>query len=264
MRVCYAGWTAARPSAGRPAPAFVFGFPRSGTTLLDTVLMGHPGVRVIEEQPILHRVWREMGSIERLAGLDRTGIDALRDLYFAEADAIAPDAGDRLIVDKQPLGAINAALVHRIFPDARIVFVERHPCDVVLSCFMTRFAARGMGNFLDLGDAARFYDLVLGYWRQCRTVFPLAVHTLRYERMIEDAEGELRPLADFLGLEWDARLLDHVGTARARSYIATPSYAQVAEPLHTRARGRWERYRAHMEPVLPILAPLAERMGYAI
>lgn len=260
----YAGWAGARPSPGRRAPAFVFGFPRSGTTLLDTVLMGHPGVRVIEEQPILHRVWQEMGSVERLARLDQAGIDALRDLYFAEADAHAPDAGERLIIDKQPLGSINAALVHRLFPDARIVFVERHPCDVVLSCFMTRFAARGMGNFLDLGDTARFYDLVLGYWRQCRATFPLAVHTLRYERMIEDAEDTLRPLAAFLGLEWDARLLDHVGTAKARSYIATPSYAQVAEPLYTRARGRWERYREHLEPVLPMLRPWAEHMDYAI
>jgi tetratricopeptide (TPR) repeat protein len=258
----YAGWTAARPSPGRPAPAFIFGFPRSGTTLLDTVLMGHPDACVLEEQPMLHAVWQQMGTAESLAGLDRTAIDALRARYFADVDALFPDACNGLIVDKQPLGVINAALVHRIFPDARIVFVERHPCDVALSCFMTRFAAQGMANFLDLGDTAHFYDLVLGYWSRCREIFPLDVHMLRYERMIDDVEGVLRPLAAFLGLEWDARLLDHVGTARARSYIATPSYAQVAEPLYTRSRGRWERYRAHLAPVLPILRPWAERMGY--
>jgi hypothetical protein len=214
---------------------------------------------------MLHKTWQQMGSAENLASLDQPGIEALRDRYFAEVDALAPDAGDRLIIDKLPLGAINTALVHRIFPDARIVFVERHPCDVVLSCFMTRFVARyGMTNFLDLEDTARFYDLVLGYWHQCRGIFPLAVHDLRYERMIEDVEGTMRPLAAFLGLDWDPRLLDHVATAKSRSYIATPSYAQVAEPLYTRARGRWERYRTHMEPVLPILEPWAERMGYAI
>jgi tetratricopeptide (TPR) repeat protein len=260
----YAGWTKARPSPGRRAPAFIFGFPRSGTTLLDTVLMGHPGVCVLEEELMLQKTWIQMGSASSLADLDQAGIDALRDRYFAEADALAPDAGDRLIVDKLPLGAINTALVHRIFPDARIVFVARHPCDVVLSCFMTRFAARGMTNFLDLEDTARFYAQVVGYWHQARAVFPLAVHDLRYERMIEDVEGTMRPLAAFLGLEWDPRLLDHVATAKSRSYIATPSYAQVAEPIYTRARGRWERYRTHMEPVLPILAPLAERMDYAI
>ncbi|WP_454886490.1 tetratricopeptide repeat-containing sulfotransferase family protein [Sphingomonas oryzagri] len=260
----YAGWTSARPSPGRPAPAFIFGFPRSGTTLLDTVLMGHPGVCVLEEELMLQKTWIQMGSAASLADLDQAGIDALRARYFAEADAQAPDAGDRLIIDKLPLGAINTALVHRIFPDARIVFVARHPCDVVLSCFMTRFAARGMTNFLDLEDTARFYAQVVGYWHQCREVFPLAVHDLRYERMIEDVEGTMRPLSAFLGLGWDPRLLDHVATAKSRSYIATPSYAQVAEPLYTRARGRWERYRAHMAPVLPILAPLVERMGYAI
>jgi hypothetical protein len=80
--------------------------------------------------------------------------------------------------------------------------------------------------------------------------------------MIEDPEAALRPLAAFLGLDWDPRLLDHIGSAKARSHIGTPSYAQVAEPLYTRARGRWENYRDEMVPVLPILAPWAKRMGY--
>jgi hypothetical protein len=156
-------------------------------------------------------------------------------------------------------------LIHRIFPDARFIFVERHPCDVVLSCFMTRFDPRGgMANFLDLGDTARLYDEVMDYWLLCRDVFPLDVHTVRYERVVEDAEAELRPLAAFLGLAWHPFLLDNQRSASGRAYIATPSYAQVAEPLYTRARGRWEKYRAQLAPVLPLLEPWCERMGYPV
>ena len=254
-----------RPSADRPAPAFLFGFPRSGTTLLDTMLTGHPDALVLEERPILHAVGEALGSPHRLAGLGQSELDRLRNLYF---ERLAREAGDwkgRLVVDKLPLGIVDTALVHRIFPDARFAFVERHPCDVVLSCFMTRFDPKGgMANMLRLEDVAKLYDLVMGHWLRCRQVFPLDVHTIRYERMIEDPENELRPLARFLGLDWRDALLDHRRSAGERSYIATPSYAQVTEPLYTRARGRWERYRAQIEPVMPILKPWCDLMGYAI
>jgi tetratricopeptide (TPR) repeat protein len=266
-RLVSPGWhesrPAGRPSPGRPSPVFLFGFPRSGTTLLDTMLGGHPSALVLEERPLLHAVDQALGAVERLPGLSEDEIDHLRGIYFAALDRETPDAAGRLVIDKHPLGIVATALAHRIFPEARFIFVERHPCDAVLSCFMTRFDPRGgMANFLDLEDSARLYDLVMSCWRQCRDVFPLDVHTLRYERLVQDPEAELRPLADFLGLDWRPDLLDHRRAACARSYIATPSYAQVVEPLYTRARGRWEKYREQMAPVLPILAPWCELMGY--
>jgi len=261
----YEHWAAAAISPPRPSPIFLFGFPRSGTTLLDTMLAGHPDVIVLEEKPALHAAAEALGDFERLADLDARGIEALRARYFAALDAIAPEAKGKLVVDKLPLGIVDTALVHRLFPEARFVFAERHPCDVVLSGFMTRFDPKsGMANFLDLGDTAALYAAVMAYWQRCREVFPLDVHAIRYERVIDDPEAELRPLAAFLGLDWDARLLDHIGSAKARRHIGTPSYAQVAEPLYTSARGRWLRYRDEMAPVLPVLAPWAELMGYEI
>jgi tetratricopeptide (TPR) repeat protein len=261
----YKGWATAASPPDRPSPAFLFGFPRSGTTLIDTMLGGHPGAFVLEERPVLHAVAERLGGIARLAELDTGRIDALRSHYFDTLDAIAPDAKGRRVIDKLPLGIADTALIHRIFPDARFVFVERHPCDVVLSGYMTRFDPRGgMANFLDLQDLAGLYDGIMSYWRQCREVFPLQVHTVRYEAMIEDPKATLRPLADFLGLAWREDLIDNCRCAKARAYIATPSYAQVTEPLYTRARGRWENYREEMAGVLPILAPWAEAMGYEV
>ena len=72
----------------------------------------------------------------------------------------------------------------------------------------------------------------------------------------------MRALIGFLGLPWDERVLDHQGTALRRGPIVTPSYAQVAQPIYRRAAGRWQRYRDQLAPVLPILAPWAELMGY--
>jgi hypothetical protein len=259
----YAGWVSRRAAATRPAPLFIFGFPRSGTTLIDTMLSGHPNAVVMEEEPVIDRLATALGPVDRVASLSQNEIDTLTQLYFAETDLAVPDAGDRLLVDKNPLGLASTPLLHRLFPDARFVFVERHPCDVVLSCFITSSRMNAnVGSFYDFTGTAELYDRVLSFWFRCREVLPIAVHTIRYETLIADPEPALRALAGFAGLDWDPQLLANESTASARSYIGSPSYAQVAEPLYTRARGRWLRYRRHMNPVLPILKPWIERLGY--
>ena len=259
----YASWGPAAPPQKRRSPLFIFGFPRSGTTLIDTMLSGHPDAVVMEEGPVIDRVAEMAGPVEHIAQLTHAAIERLRDRYFEEVDRLLPDAGSCLIVDKHPLALGNAPLLHRLFPEARFVFVERHPCDVVLSCFITssRMDSK-VASFFSFTGTARLYDRVLAFWERCTTVLPIAVHTIRYETLIADPETELRRLADFAGLDWTDKLLAHQSNATARGYIGSPSYAQVAEPIYTRAKGRWLRYREHMAPVIPILRPWIERMGY--
>lgn len=258
-----ASWRPATPRREPPAPVFLVGFPRSGTTLLDTVLMGHPATQVLEEEPLMARVRDALGDMSRLAELGDAEADALRAVYFQALAAVAPAEPGKLIIDKLPLNLLRAPLIHRIFPDARFIFALRHPCDAVLSCYMQNFKVnQAMASFLDLEKAARFYDAAMRYWMQCRDLFTLNVHELRYESLVADMEGELRPLIDFLELPWDDRLLDYRRTAGDRGVIRTPSYNQVTEKIYARARGRWERYRSHMRPVEPILGPWAERFGY--
>ncbi len=248
---------------GRPPPVFLVGFPRSGTTLLDTVLMGHPDVEVLEEEPILEPVSERLGGFERLPDLGQAEADSLRALYFAGLDRLVADSAGKTVIDKLPLNLLAAPLIHRLFPDARILFAQRHPCDVVLSCFMQSFEINdAMANFLDLEDSARLYDLALAFWERCREALPFKVHTVRYEALVENLEAEARAVLDFLGLPWDPAVLDHRRTARARGTISTPSYSQVTRPIYREASGRWERYREQMAPVLPILAPWARRLGY--
>ena len=74
----------------------------------------------------------------------------------------------------------------------------------------------------------------------------------------------LRPVVEALGLEWHAEIIDHERTAKERGVITTASYAQVTEPLYRGAAGRWQRYRKHLEPVLPTLQPWIEKFGYEI
>lgn len=258
-------WTAPERIENAPEPAFLIGFPRSGTTLLDTFLMGHPGLCVAEEKPMLQAVSKKLGEYRRLAKLDPQTIMALRDEYFRTASLHLPELGDRLLVDKFPLGAIDLGIFHRLFATGKIIFLKRHPCDVVLSCFFTRFQPTPMLiSFQTLEDSAKLYDKVMSFWQHLRMVTSLKVHEVAYEDLVTDPASQLRGLFAFLDIEWDERATDHQTSAVGRSFIASASYAQVVEPLHDRSVGRWKRYRAQLAPVLPTLLPWAEQLGYEV
>ncbi|WP_374525937.1 sulfotransferase [Sphingopyxis sp.] len=261
------GWTAVAAGRDHPDPVFLLGFPRSGTTLLDTILMGHPGTMVLEEQPPLNLVDKRIGGMAAIPGLDAAVVADARRFYFDEVAKVAPKplAPGRMLIDKSPLFLSKAVLIQRLFPNARFILALRHPCDALLSCFMSNFRLNdAMSNFLRLEDAAEFYDLTFRHWERARDLFGLNVHTIVYERLVEDVEAEVRPLFDFLGLEWRGEVLDHRATAKARGLITTASYAQVVEPIYKRAAGRWEGYRAHLEPILPVLRPWVEKFGYSL
>jgi hypothetical protein len=127
--------------------------------------------------------------------------------------------------------------------------------------FTLNFAMR---SFTDLHEAAHTYDAVFRAWHRAGELFPIASHAVRYERLVEDPRAELQPLVTWLGLDWNDRLLAHEETAKERGRVKTASYAQIGEKLYTRASGRWRRYADQLAPVLPILAPWAERMGYDV
>jgi tetratricopeptide (TPR) repeat protein len=249
----------------RPAPVFLFGFPRSGTTLLDTMLMGHPSIEVLEEEPTLHKAFELFANYEELPTASDDLIREARDAYFQTASERTPLKPGNLLVDKNPL-AINAApFIRRMFPDARFILALRHPCDVVLSCYVTNFRMNdGMASFSQLETGAELYDLSFSYFEKFQSLMPTPTHTVMYEKVVADQDRELRSLFDFLGLDWHDAVLDHQTTALGRGRIKTASYAQVVEPIYQRSAGRWQNYRKHLEPIFPVLRPWVEKFGYSL
>jgi tetratricopeptide (TPR) repeat protein len=261
-----AGW--GDPPAHDPvrrSPVFLVGFPRSGTTLLDTMLMADPSVLVLEEEPFLVEAETDLGGIEALPAASAAELAAARERYFEKIDAKAGPIGDRLVIDKHPMHLNKVAIARRLFPDARFILALRHPCDCLLSCYITNFRINSaMASFLDLDDAASLYDLSFEHWQKALKLFDLPVREVVYERLVHDRDGELRPLFEWLGLAWPDDGVDHRDIARRRGTVITASYSQVTEPLYSRSAGRWARYRKHLEPILPLLEPWIERFGYSL
>jgi tetratricopeptide (TPR) repeat protein len=257
-------WAAPSIVSDRAPPVFLVGFPRSGTTLLDTMLMGHPEVEVMEERPVIAQIRADTG-FDAIAGMGESDVRRLQERYFDLAGKYTALREGSLLIDKSPLHMLSVALIYRLFPNAHFILALRHPADVVLSCFMAKFRMNAsMANFTDLPTIAEFYDLSFSMWEKARSLFPVPVHTVVYEKMIEDPEAVLRPIVEGLDLKWHPDVLDHQRTAKERGVITTASYAQVTEPLYRKAAGRWHHYRKHLEPILPTLRPWIEKFGYEL
>ncbi|NOR62281.1 MAG: tetratricopeptide repeat protein [Rhodobacteraceae bacterium] len=254
------------PSPHLDEPVFIVGFPRSGTTLLDTFLRGHKGLALLEEVPAVSKMRFALGtsanhSILALDKLDEKTISLARKAYFAEVRAHKPKG---LVIDKLPMNLVFASEILRVFPRAKFILALRDPADAVLSCFMQSFRLNPPMATLDsAADAAKTYALSMQIWQNTVKALSPACVTTRYEDLISNPEETLRPIVSFLGVEWDEAMLDHQATAQARGHINTPSRTQVVKPLYQSAVARWERYAQLMPEAVEILAPWRKEFGYS-
>lgn len=251
-------------TAGSEAsPAFIIGFPRSGTTLVENMLASIPGVVALEERPTLAASEQYLieGGLAEFATANAPKIEELRAAYWQAVKTAGIDASGKLFVDKDPLKGLMLPLIARLFPAARIIVMRRDPRDVVLSCFRSNFALTPAAlEFTDIERAARHYDAVMQTQEAFLSALPLARHELRYEALVAEFEVETRRLCDFLGTEWSEDIRDFAQTARRRG-VSTMSATQVSKPLYDGSK-QWRRYEDQLRPILPILAPWVELFGY--
>jgi hypothetical protein len=254
--------------AAEDSPIFVVGFPRSGTTLLEQMLAAHPDFVTADEKPMLQRAlerFREWGRVypRELSALTEAECASLRELYWSEAGRWVGLRPGKRLVDKQPLNFLALALIRRIFPNAPLIFCQRHPCDSLLSSYMQNFRDPQLAfECASLQRLADLYVRLTRRWISDSGVFPEHILFCRYEDLVSDPEKELQRIGGFLGLSDITPMHQFSEKARARGFIGTPSYSQVVQGLNADAVGRWQRYRDYLEPVLPTLAPIMDHWGY--
>ena len=264
-----ARWGSAGP-ARECSPIFIVGFPRSGTTLLEQMLDAHPLLQSMDEQPFLLRAVARVtdqgiGYPNELGKLSGSDLNDIRTHYWDGVKSRVPLAPDRRLVDKNPMNMVLLPIIRRLFPNAPVILVIRHPCDTVLSCFLQHFRSDLALLGRDLTTLARSYSRAFGFWYSQWSLLRPDIHELKYEQLTADFPAEVDRLCAFLQLPRHEAMLAPGEHARAKGFISTPSYAQVLEPVSTRAVGRWKHYERHFgSEALNLLTPWIERWGYPL
>jgi tetratricopeptide (TPR) repeat protein len=264
-----AGWPTGAQQADSGAArghVFLVGFPRSGTTMLEVVLDGHPEVASSEELELLTpgvlQFMREPLDLEPLARADEAQLQVLRMAYWEAVRNAGIDVAGKVFIDKHPLHTLKLPLIARLFPQAKILFAVRDPRDVVLSCFRRRFKMNAaMYELLTLRGAAAFYAAVMSFAELVRPLLGLKWREVRYETLVADLAQHMREVCEFLELDWLPDMADFGSRAQAREH-ATPSTAQLARGLDGSMVQHWRHYQSSLEPILPVLQPWVTRLGY--
>lgn len=248
---------------------FMIGFPRCGTTLLDTILNAAEGVATLDEQPTFERartVLEERGPYwERDDPIEDAKAEAFRAAYRRAVNEALQGRSATLVIDKLPLRVIHAPLLARAFPEARFVFSLRHPADVVLSNFMQHYVPNeAYVHFDTLDETVATYVRVMDLWTKIRPMIEGRTHVVRYEDLVDDPEAEVASACRFLGIDFDPAMLDSELRLANRERVRTNSYEQVAERIYRRSAGRWQNYRDALMPYRDRLQPFLDEFGYSM
>ena len=262
-------WINLKSSYKRKDPIFIIGFPRSGTTLLDSILRSHPLIEVVEEEPMVEKLVDSLNELPNddfgdLKKIDNYQIQKIRKTYFDFLDDhINEKNNSKLYIDRMPINTIFVGDILRIFPNAKFITLIRHPCDCVLSCFMQDFVPNAQNvNFLNLNDTARFYEAVISLWIEYKSIFSFSYHEVKYENLVENLLPTVKSTLNFLELPWNDAVLEYTKTAKKRKLITTASYNQVTKPIYSHASGRWKRYKKQISNIYLILEPLIKKFNY--
>ena len=227
------------PAAPSPAPApiFIVGMFRSGSTLVEQILAGHERIHPAGELELIPELVRRTANYpEAVAAADGAALDRWRDFYRDGLARIAPS--DALLTDKRPDNFLHVGLVKTLFPAAKIVHTHRNRLDNLLSLYFLHLDP-SMAYALDLKDAAHWYDQYERLMAHWKSLYPDDIFDVDYDELVRSPEPLLKRLFAFLGIEWRENALDF---SRSNRPVRTASVWQVREPLHARSSGRAQNY----------------------
>ena len=233
------------------SPVFLIGFPRSGTTLLDTILRSHPEIDVVEEKPLINSVEQVIKSkfkysLDELHKLNKKDLEILRNHYLEILKNNCDNKNAKILIDKFPFQTVCLPLINLLFPNSKIIFTHRNPYDTVLSCFQQAFEPNNaMSNFRSIDSASLIYDLTMNIWLDYKKNLKMNFITSKYEDLIVDFDKHILKILDFLNISWDENIKNYRKTAHKRGKINTPSSSQVVQPLYKSSIEKWKNYEKY-------------------
>ncbi len=238
-------------------PVFVFGLPRSGTTLVEQILASHSRAFGAGELPLARRSFDSIPALigsqdspgKCLGRLDRQAIDVLAERHL-EALRSMDGGGAERVVDKMPENYLFLGILSAMFPHATFIHCRRDSRDVALSCWLTDFRNIHWSNDpLHIGARFAQYQRIMRHWRR---VLNVPIVEVRYEDAVANLEPVARRLVEACGLAWEPACLEF---HRTRRPVSTSSVVQVRQPIHGRSVGRWKNYRGRLDDLFEALPP---------
>ncbi len=258
-----------------PAPIFVVGLPRAGSTLIEQILASHSLIEGTMELPDLGAIASDLaggrarrveegeddeahGYLDRLLALDAEGLAALGRRYV-EHTRIQRKTDRPFFIDKMPNNFAHTGLINLILPNAKIIDARRHPMASCFSGFKQHFS-RGQGFTYDLGEVGRYYRDYVELMDHYDAVLPGRVHRVFYENVVENPEAEIRALLAYCGVDFEPACLEFHKTDRP---VRTASSEQVRRPISKDAVDHWRRYAPWLGPLEQALGDVTERYAPA-
>ena len=245
-----------------PAPIFVVGLPRSGSTLIEQILASHSEVEGTAELPYAGRVTTSL-SRNRADGINYP--QAVRELGAENFSTLGQDyldlaqlhrtEGKPRFIDKMPNNFPTIGFIHLILPNAKIIDARRYPLDSCLSCYRQLFA-RGQTFTYDLTDIGEYflqYQRMMDHWHE---VLPGRILTVQYEEVVTDFENQVRRLLEYCELPWEDACINFYETDRP---VRTASSEQVRQPVYTKSVHFWRNHEQRLAELIEVLSPALER-----
>lgn len=230
-------------------PIFILGMPRSGTTLVEQILSSHSKILGAGELQYISQNVRSLNDNFplKLHELSAEKLEQQGDAYLKLLKQHSNK--ERYICDKMPGNFIYIAMIRLILPNAKIIHLKRNPIDTCLSNYKTMFT-NGQSHTYNLEELARYYksyEKLMAYWHK---VMPGFIYDICYEDLIEDPEKNIKPLINFIGLDWEEQCLNF---HQAKRSVSTASITQVRQPIYKSSVENWRNFEKGLEPLIQIL-----------
>ena len=251
-----------REGRGHPSqqPVFIVGMARSGTTLVETILSRHTEINVAGETRLMDDAESEglkraqqqpsfSGSVHAMLA-HMSDAETLRqgNHILQQIKAHAEKPSYSRFVDKLPRNALRLGVISQIFPNARIIYMRRHPLDCCVSNLFHRFAGEAYAyNMITVGKYYRALSDIMDHWQK---VLPMPILTVQYEDVVQDLESQARRLIDYIGLDWQDTCLTPEKSDRE---VRTASVWQVRQPINKNSTNRWKKYQPWLDPLIESL-----------
>lgn len=242
---------------------FILGMPRSGSTLLETMLadagsdvpvaMGGElnafSAAMMAQVSETSAASHIKSAIETAAGIDYMRLG--RDYQYAIRDYGYDPNGNQceVVTDKLPLNFLYTGLIKKALPAARIILIEREPMDCIWSVYKHLFSHAYPFSY-DLDELTDYYAGYQALMRHWQNLPGLEMMTIRYEDLVSEPQKTLQQIGSYCGIPLKTEYFQGGAGAKGTSaMVTTGSAAQVREPLHNRFIGQWHRYESHLAQV---------------